>query len=73
MPMAKREPEPERRDLQHLDGECGAVTQVQGNQHCHVELAPDQQVLEIVAVVLDRRTSISGQRPERTYRNLMNR
>jgi hypothetical protein len=53
--MAERQPQPVGRDSQRLGPAAPAGRGGRGHHHRHVELAPDQQVLEIVAVVLDRR------------------
>jgi hypothetical protein len=55
MRMAERQPEPHRGDRDALHLERAAVVQVRGDEEGHVDLAPDQEVFEIVARILDGR------------------
>ena len=54
-PVAKRQPQPVGRDLEDFRLQRHAVAQVGGDHDCKIELAADQQMLEIVAIVLDGR------------------
>ena len=51
--MAERQPQPIGRDLDDFGLQRHAVAQVGDDHDRDIELAADQQMLEIVAIVLD--------------------
>ena len=52
--MAERQPQPIGRHFDDLGLQRHAVAQIGDHHHRDIELAADQQVLEVVAIVLDR-------------------
>ena len=59
-PVAERQPKPVGRGLEDLGLQRVTVAQIGDHHHRYVEFAADQQVLEVIAIVLDRRDVDTG-------------